>query len=82
MKDDIKYSIEISFDEYVGRKVIEYMREKKISNGALAKLVGISPQMLSFIKKGRRGLRATRLYQIANALGKKPSDFIPPKESN
>lgn len=47
----------------------------------LARLSGISPSALSLIETGKRDLRITSLYKVADALKVRVSDLVEPQIS-
>jgi len=65
----------------IGRKIRAQREAKRMSQGELAKLVGLSRASVTNIELGRQSLLLDQLYCFAAALETPPSDFLP-KVSN
>lgn len=73
-----KVVIEVTVDEFIGRKV----KQERIKQGMkgqelAAKLDRISPQYLSFLERGTRPWKIINLAKVAEAL-KKPITYFTP----
>jgi DNA-binding XRE family transcriptional regulator len=60
----------------LGELIRAFRREAGLSRAALAKKVGLSPQVLAELEQGRREPRSEFLQPIALALGKRLRDFV------
>ena len=62
--------------EKFGKKVKEIRLEKKLSQGKLAKILGVHPTYISGIERGLRNPSLITLEKIAKALDVKINDLI------
>lgn len=60
----------------LGRKVLSYRKEKKLSQEELARLVGVSRNYVSLIERGEaHGISMKVVSQLAIALGTSPGEL-------
>lgn len=64
-------------DRYIGAQIRKHRRAAEWSQGRLAEVCGVSYQQMSKSEAGGNHTSATRLYQIAKALGVPVADFFP-----
>ena len=57
--------IEITIDEFIGRKVKEEREKNKIKQKDFAKTLRISPMMISHLEKGQRSWKTLLLNEIS-----------------
>lgn len=62
--------------EKFGKKVREIRLEKKLSQGKLAKILGVHPTYISGIERGLRNPSLITLEKIAKALNVKVEELI------
>jgi transcriptional regulator with XRE-family HTH domain len=60
----------------VGGRIREVREDRGLNLHELARLSGISASALSLIETGKRDLRVSSLYRIANALRIDPGDLL------
>ena len=66
-----------ALDALVGRRIGERRRAIGLSQTALAERLGISPQQVQKYEAGQNRISASRLNDIARALGVAPGDLFP-----
>lgn len=59
-------NIDISIDEYIGRKVVKLRKEKKILQNELAKQLGMSGMGLSHLENGNRSWKPSHLQKLSS----------------
>ena len=59
-----------------GEKVRQIRKEKGLSQEALADLAGIDRSYMGHIERGDQNITLTKIYQIADALGRVQKNFI------
>ena len=59
-----------------GKKVKELRLQKKMSQGDLAKLLGVHPTYISGIERGVRNMVLKNIEKLAKALGVKPNELL------
>ena len=59
-----------------GRKAKELRLQKKMSQGDLAKLLGVHPTYISGIERGVRNMALKNIEKLAKALGVTPSELL------
>ncbi|MBI2610131.1 helix-turn-helix transcriptional regulator [Candidatus Giovannonibacteria bacterium] len=59
-----------------GKKVKELRLQKKMSQGDLAKILGVHPTYISGIERGVRNMALKNIEKLAKALGVKPSELL------
>ena len=64
-------------DAAVGRRIGERRSALGLSQGALAQRLGVSPQQVQKYEAGQNRISASRLNDIATALGIAPGAFFP-----
>lgn len=57
-------------------KVLELIKFRNISQGKLAKMIGVSPQAVGQWLNGSRGVKADKLLKIAEVLNVDPSSIV------
>lgn len=62
----------------VGRRLQQVRRERKLSQEALADLVGLHRAYMGHLEQGRRNFPIDTLYRLARALDVEPADLLPP----
>ena len=65
----------INYDEIVINNINRHIKQSGLLKRAVAERVGISGADLSNILHGRRLIRISMLFKIAEALGVQPEDF-------
>ena len=58
------------------KKVKEIRLRKKMSQGDLAKILGVHPTYISGIERGVRNMALTNIEKLANALGVSVNDLL------
>ena len=66
----------INYDEIVISNINRHIKQSGLLKRAVAERVGISGADLSNILHGRRLIRISMLFKIAEALGVQPEDFL------
>lgn len=64
----------------VAKKIKEYITQKGIKQGAIARTVGMTDQKLSGILTGRYQLKVDDFFAICEAIGVEPERFNPKNE--
>lgn len=59
-----------------GKRVKEIRLRKKLSQGDLAKILGVHPTYISGIERGVRNMALKNIEKLANALGVKIDELI------
>ena len=59
-----------------GKKVKELRLQKKMSQGDLAKILGVHPTYISGIERGVRNMALKNIEKLAKALGVLPSELL------
>lgn len=59
-----------------GKRVKELRLQKKMSQGDLAKILGVHPTYISGIERGVRNMALKNIEKLANALGVKIDELI------
>lgn len=59
-----------------GNRVKELRLQKKMSQGDLAKILGVHPTYISGIERGVRNMALKNIEKLANALGVKIDELI------
>lgn len=59
-----------------GKRVKELRLQKKMSQGDLAKILGVHPTYISGIERGVRNMALKNIEKLANALGVKINELI------
>lgn len=59
-----------------GRRVKELRLQKKMSQGNLAKILGVHPTYISGIERGVRNMALKNIEKLAKALGVTPSELL------
>ena len=59
-----------------GKKVKELRLQKKMSQGDLAKILGVHPTYISGIERGVRNMALKNIEKLAKALGVTPSELL------
>jgi len=59
-----------------GKKVKELRLKKKMSQGDLAKILGVHPTYISGIERGVRNMALKNIEKLAKALGVTPSELL------
>lgn len=59
-----------------GKRVKELRLKKKMSQGGLAKILGVHPTYISGIERGVRNMALKNIEKLANALGVKIDELI------
>lgn len=71
--EDAKWRIEnegwLKHSQYIALTILRTLRAKKISQKELAEMVGVSPQQISKIVKGRENLTLETIAKLEAALG-------------
>lgn len=65
-----------------GSRVRELREEKNVTQDELAKRVDLSRTSITNIERGRQRVLLHQMMEIAVALDAKPTDLIPPADSN
>lgn len=78
----MKYSIELSTDQYIGLKIKECRIGSGLTQGQLAKELGISEMGLSFIEHGQRPIKVNLFRKLQGILLKQAEYFLPPNETS
>jgi len=68
-------------DTYAGAKLKEIRAIKRITQGDLASMVGITFQQVQKYENGKNRMSASRLYQFSNFLQVNVSEFFPDGDS-
>lgn len=63
-------------DKHIGRRIRMRRRMLRVSQGTLGKAVGVTFQQIQKYENGTNRVGASRLQQIADALGCKPAWFF------
>lgn len=66
-----------NINEQIGRKIMIFRTDRRMSQKELADRIGITSAYVSFLEKGHRNLSVELLATIATALGCKMVDLIP-----
>lgn len=74
-----KITLEISLDEFIGRKLKQARKEKYITQAQLAKKLKMATVTIASYEAGIRSLNAVKLLRIATVLEKKIDYFFPPQ---
>lgn len=64
-------------DVLIGRAIERVRRDRRLSQHALAKAIGVSFQQIQKYENGQNRVACARLIDIATALDAAPSDFFP-----
>src|SRR5438128_7842656 len=67
------------FYETLGQRLREARRSARLTQGDLARAVGISRTSITNIETGRQPLYVHVLVRIAEILGTSPTDLMPPR---
>lgn len=59
-----------------GKRVKELRLQKKMSQGDLAKILGVHPTYISGIERGVRNMALKNIEKLAKALGVTPSELL------
>lgn len=59
-----------------GKKVKELRLQKEMSQGDLAKILGVHPTYISGIERGVRNMALKNIEKLAKALGVTPSELL------
>lgn len=70
-----------AMDALVGRRIGERRLAKGLSQTALAQQLGVSPQQVQKYEAGANRISASRLSDIATALGVAPGAFFPERSA-
>lgn len=74
-KNNSKMKIEVTIDEFIGRKVKELRKKGKVTQDVLARYMGISHMGLSHFETGSRAWRLSHLIAVAKYFDK-PLDYF------
>lgn len=66
---------------YVGKKIMENRKERKISQQTLAASLGCSRPTISSIENGEKSCSIEMVYAVAFVFKLSPFDFLPIKSS-
>ncbi len=69
-------TIEVSLDEYIGKKVHDLRMERRMGQGVLARVLSISIMQMSYLERGKRSWKISQLDIVSKFLGEKISYFI------
>lgn len=72
---------EEAFYAGLGKRLAEERRKKKITQAALAGVVGLSRTSITNIEKGRQFVQVYTLVRLAQALGRSVLDLLPLEEA-
>ncbi len=59
-----------------GKRVKEIRLQKKLSQGGLAKILGLHPTYISGIERGVRNMALKNIEKLSNALGVSVNDLL------
>lgn len=64
----------------IGRNIRTRRRQKDLSQDEVAQLLAISRATLANIETGRQRILVHQIYRLAEVLGAKPTDLMPPQD--
>lgn len=68
----------MDINKYVGGKIREFRKKKKVSQAELGKFLGVNQNTVSGYEKGEWEVSNKNLFKLADYFGVKVSDFFPP----
>lgn len=69
MMDEITYPYRIRRVNYIGKAVKEIRKKKKMTQGNLADITGLSVKFISDVERGKETLQMDKVFDLARALG-------------
>lgn len=71
---------EKELNEYVGNRIREERKKKRLTQGELGELIGVKHNTISAYEKGRNAPEQNAIFKIALALDVKVDDLFPAKD--
>jgi transcriptional regulator with XRE-family HTH domain len=69
---------ETELNIYVGHRIAEFRKEKKVIQEVIAEVLGLSRTSVVNIEQGKQACDSHRLWQFASLFGKSLEEFFPP----
>ena len=65
----IKYPYRIRLVKYMGRALKDTRKKKKMTQGDLADITGVSVKFISDVERGKETIQMDKVFDLARALG-------------
>ena len=82
---EIRYPYRIRLVKYMGKAIKDSRKKKKMTQGDLADITGVSVKFISDVERGKETIQMDKVFDLARALGLLiylTSDPLPPRSKN
>lgn len=66
---EIKYPYRIRLVKYMGKALKDTRKKKKMTQGDLADITGVSVKFISDVERGKETIQMDKVFDLARALG-------------